>query len=158
MRRADLEVKELSQLEDILKACTAVHLGAADEAGMFIVPLNFGYRLEGEQLTLYVHSAGEGRKVRAFQKGGTVAFEMDCEHALRTADCACDYSYTYRSIMGSGTIRQLTQREEKRVGLNAIMEHMTGRGWEIPEEGIDHTRVFAVAVQEWTGKSNQGRS
>lgn len=105
MRRKDREIRDLDQLEDILKECDAVRIAAQDEAGLFIVPMNFGYRLEGEKLTLFVHSAPEGRKVDAFRQDGMVAFEMDCGHALRTADTACGHSFTYRSIMGSGMIR-----------------------------------------------------
>ena len=65
MRRADKEVKDLEQLEEILRACTAVRIGTRDERGMFIVPMSYGYTLEGEELTLFVHSAPEGRKVSA---------------------------------------------------------------------------------------------
>ena len=84
-----------------------------------------------------------------------VAFEMDCGHALRSADTACSHSFTYRSIMGSGTIRALSDREEKKAGLGAIMEHMTGRDWDFPDESVDRTAVFALEVSQWTGKSNQ---
>ena len=156
MRRADREVTDPKQLEEILRECTAVHIGAQDGAGLFVVPMNYGFHLEGDRLTLYVHSAQEGRKVSAFRAGGTVAFEMDCGHALRTADTACGHSYTYRSIMGSGPIRELTGREEKRSALNAIMAHMTGRdGWDMPDASLDRTAVFAIQADRWTGKSNQ---
>ena len=155
MRRADKEVKDLDQLEEILRACTPEWIGVRDERGMFIVPMSYGYALEGEKLTLFVHSAPEGRKVSAFRAGGEAAFEMDCGHALRPADTACGHSYTYRSIMGSGTIRELTALEEKRTALNAIMVHMTGREWKLPEEQVGRTAVFALRAAEWTGKRNQ---
>lgn len=155
MRRKDREIRDLEQKEAILKGCDAVRIGAQDDQGMFIVPLNFGYRLEGEKLTLFVHSAPAGRKVEAFCKGGSVAFEMDFGHALRSADSPCDHSFTYQSIMGTGVIRALTDREEKKAGLGAIMEHMTGRTWDFPDESVDRTAVFALEVSQWTGKSNQ---
>ena len=155
MRRKDREIRAQEPKEAILKGSDAVRIGAQDDQGMFIVPLNFGYRLEGEKLTLFVHSAPEGRKVDAFRKGGSVAFEMDFGHALRSADTACGHSFTYRSIMGSGTIRALSDREEKKVGLGAIMEHMTGRTWDFPDESVDRTAVFALEVSQWTAKSNQ---
>lgn len=152
MRRADKEVKDLEQLEEILRACTAVRIGAQDEQGMFIVPMNYGYALEGEELTLFVHSAPEGRKVSAFRSGGEAAFEMDCGHALRPAATACGHSFTYRSIMGSGTIRELTEPQEKYEALNAIMRHMTGRNWEMPEPAVARVSVFAIRAERWTGK------
>lgn len=156
MRRADREVTDPKQLEKILRECTAVHIGTQDGAGLFVVPMNYGFHLEGDRLTLYVHSAQEGRKVSAFRAGGTVAFEMDCGHALRTSDTACGHSYTYQSIMGSGAIQELTGREEKRAALGRIMEHMTGRGvWDMPDASLDRTAVFAIQADQWTGKRNQ---
>ena len=152
MRRADKEVKDLEQLEEILRACTAVRIGTRDERGMFIVPMSYGYTLEGEELTLFVHSAPEGRKVSAFRSGGEAAFEMDCGHALRPAATACGHSFTYRSIMGSGTIRELTEPQEKYEALNAIMRHMTGRNWEMTEPAVARVSVFAIWAERWTGK------
>ena len=152
MRRADKEVKDLEQLEEILRACTAVRIGTRDERGMFIVPMSYGYTLEGEELTLFVHSAPEGRKVSAFRSGGEAAFEMDCGHQLMTAEQACSYSCAYRSIMGSGTIRELTEPQEKYEALNAIMRHMTGRNWEMPEPAVARVSVFAIRAERWTGK------
>lgn len=155
MRRAEKEVKDLEQLEEILRDCNTVRIGTQDAEGMFIVPVNYGYDLTEGQLTLYLHSAQEGRKAAAFRRGGAVAFEMDCGHQLMTAEQACSYSCAYRSIMGSGTIRELTALEEKRTALNAIMVHMTGREWKLPEEQVGRTAVFALRAAEWTGKSNQ---
>ena len=69
MRRKDREIQDLEQLESILKECSVVRIAAQDEDGLFIVPVNFGYRLEGEKLTLLIHSAMEGRKVSPSAKG-----------------------------------------------------------------------------------------
>ena len=58
--------------------------------------------------------------------------------------------------MGSGPIRELTGREEKRAALGRIMEHMTGKsGWDMPDASLDRTAVFAIQADQWTGKSNQ---
>lgn len=84
MRRAEKEVKDLEQLEEILRDCNTVRIGTQDAEGMFIVPVNYGYDLTEGQLTLYLHSAREGRKAAAFRRGGAVAFEMDCGHQLMT--------------------------------------------------------------------------
>lgn len=155
MRRKEREIQDPQQLEAILKACSVVRIGAQDEEGLFVVPVNFGYQLEGEKLTLYVHSAMEGRKAAAFRKGGTVAFEMDCGHALRTADTACGHSYTYQSIMGTGMVAEVRDTAEKQRALGVIMAHLTGQAWEVPSQGAERTAVFAIHVTAWTGKANQ---
>ena len=155
MRRKDRELHDPEQLEAILKECSVVRIAAQDQEGLFVVPMNFGYRLEGEKLTLFVHSAPEGRKVSAFRKGGTVAFEMDCGHALRTADTACGHSYTYQSIMGTGTVAEIQDLGEKQQALESIMTHLTGQNWQVPCQGAERTAVFALEASHWTGKANR---
>lgn len=155
MRRKDRELHDPEQLEAILKECSVVRIAAQDQEGLFVVPMNFGYRLEGEKLTLFVHSAPEGRKVSAFRKGGTVAFEMDCGHALRTADTACGHSYTYQSIMGTGTVAEIQDLGEKQQALKSIMTHLTGQNWQVPCQGAERTAVFALEASHWTGKANR---
>ena len=43
-----------------------IHIGNYDEERMYIIPINCCYEYDGEKLTLYVYSARDGRKVRAF--------------------------------------------------------------------------------------------
>ena len=100
MRRTDRELTGISELRAILDQCDAMRIAGQDAEGFFIFPVNFGYTVEGDKLTLYFHSATEGRKARAFAQGCEIAFEMDCGHKLRTADTACGHSFTYRSVMG----------------------------------------------------------
>ena len=52
-------------------------IGAMDEEGMFVVPVNYGFEWEDE-LLLYFHSAKEGRKADAF---------------LTLRDAACDIAH-----------------------------------------------------------------
>lgn len=154
MRRADREIKEEQVFREILNQTQVVRVGYQDQQGMAIVPLNFGAVWEGGLPLLYVHSAKEGRKVSAFSKGGTVAIEMDCGHQVMESERACGYSYRYRSLMGTGTIRLVESMEEKVLGLNTIMEHYSGKRWEFPPEAVDRVAVFAIQLTELTGKEH----
>ena len=154
MRLFKREVKEADKLRQIVEQCDVVRIGAVDEEGMFIVPVNFGYEMEeyaGTQSTenadtrnvgtrdvdvgneeaekkpklrLYFHSAGKGRKAEAFAKNPRVAIEMDCGHELIRGDYACSYSCAFYSIMGNGSVHLVTDREEKVRGLTLLMEHI----------------------------------
>lgn len=42
--------------------------------------------------------------------------------------------------------------QEKYEALNAIMRHMTGRNWEMPEPAVARVSVFAIRAERWTGK------
>ena len=121
MRLAKREVRDFEALRAIVEACDVVRIGAVDESGMFIVPVNFGYEWEdrpdgpGERLrlTLYIHSAAEGRKAESFSRGCDVAIEMDCDGGTIKGDYSCAYSRAYRSIMGMGRIRPIEDAAEK---------------------------------------------
>ncbi len=48
MRLFKREVKDIREIETILKTCDTVRIGAADEDGIFVVPMNYGYELVTE--------------------------------------------------------------------------------------------------------------
>lgn len=80
---------------------------------------------------------------------------MDTDHRLVTADEACGFSFEYSSIIGKGRITVVDDLEEKRHGLDCIMEHMAGGGrWEYPDPMLKLTAVIRLDVEELHAKSN----
>ena len=155
MRLAKREIHDLDQIEAILRKCDVIRIGAVDEEGLFIVPVNYGYEYEKEKgnLKFYIHSAKAGRKADAFAKSPQVAFEMDCNHEIIEGDYACSYSYAYQSLMGKGSIKKLENPEEKTYGLTKIMEHLKpGISMEFLSEMIERTDVYCLEVESFTGK------
>ena len=126
MRRKDREVNEINELLPIIDQCKTCRIAMQDNAGIYIVPLNFGYIYENNQLVLYFHSAKEGRKIYTLKENSNVCFEMDCEHRLITGDTACKYSYSFKSIIGNGTAVFIDDAEEKKSALSILMKHQTG--------------------------------
>lgn len=53
MRRADREIREFDRMLAVADACDCCRLGLLDDAGAYIVPLNFGYEAEGETACAY---------------------------------------------------------------------------------------------------------
>ena len=160
MRLKKREIQDKSILMEIIEACDVVRIGLTDSEGMFIVPVNYGYDLDdcgdGLKLTLYIHGAREGRKAEAFSRNPSVAIEMDYMHEIITGDYTCSYSCAYRSIMGSGTIRELTGEQEKSHALTRIMEHMApGARIEFRPEMLERTGVYRIDVKNFTGKERK---
>ena len=163
MRLNKREIKDPDMLRDIIESCDIVRLGLRDRDGMFIVPVNYGYDIETDgtdlKLTLYIHGAREGRKAEAFAADPSVALEMDCMDGIITGDYTCSYSCAYRSIMGSGTIRELTGEQEKSHALTRIMEHMApGARIEFRPEMLERTGVYRIDVKNFTGKERKMKS
>ena len=160
MRLNKREIKDPDMLRDIIESCDIVRLGLRDRDGMFIVPVNYGYDIEtdgtGLKLTLYIHGAREGRKAEAFAADPSVALEMDCMDGIIPGAYTCSYSCAYRSIMGNGTIRELTGEQEKIHALTRIMEHMApGARIEFRPEMLERTGVYRIDVKNFTGKERK---
>jgi len=152
LRRKDREVTEIKELIQIIDQCKVCRIAIQDSAGLYIVPMNFGYAYENNQLVLLFQSAKDGRKVRALKENSDVCFEMDCEHRLITGDTACQYSYSFKSIIGNGKVVFIDDAEEKKAALSALMKHQTGKDFSFDDKMIDSVLVFKIIVHEFTGK------
>ena len=152
MRRKEFEVTEPEALRAILDECKVCRVAVRDSEGMYIVPMNFGYQMKGQSLTLYFHSAKEGRKVDAFAKDGSVAFEMDCGHELIAREKACAYSYAYKSIIGDGIISTVDDPEQKKETLSILMRHQSGKEFTFTDEMASTVLVFKLESTHYTGK------
>ena len=63
MRRRDREVTDSNEIIHILDTGKVLHLGLVDQGKPYIVPMNYGYILEGNKIVFYLHGALEGRKL-----------------------------------------------------------------------------------------------
>lgn len=157
MRRKEREVHGKENLLAIVSKCHILHIGAADEEGLFIVPVNFGYEWE-EKLKFYIHSAKEGRKAEAFLKNPSVAVELDCEASVIKGDCPCSYSESYQSLMGNGTIRLVEEDSEKEKGLICLMKHNAPEaGGTFVRKMLDAVNVYCIEIDSLTGKERKER-
>lgn len=153
MRRKDREVTDYMKMLEILAGCDCCRIGLVDEGKAYIVPLNFGYENKDGKLTLYFHSANEGKKLDLIHTQSTISFEMDKKHALIEGPIACDYSYNFECIMGQGHIQILDDFEEKVYGLEKIMAHYTkGQTWTFKEAHVNAVTVFKLEVTTWSCK------
>lgn len=156
MRRNDREVTDSARIDEILRACDCCRLGFADGGNCYIVPLNFGFCWEGESRVFYFHGAAEGRKLDLARRCGRAAFELDTGHQLRVGDKGCSCTMGFQSVMGEGTIEILTDREEKRRGLEVILEQNSGRsGWTFPDKAVDETAVLRLRVESISCKVHE---
>lgn len=77
MRRKDREVTSFGEIIKIVDECEIVRLGLSDGDYPYIVPVNFAYKTESEQLYLYIHGAMAGRKYELLKRNPHCSFEMD---------------------------------------------------------------------------------
>lgn len=148
MRRADRELTDKIELENIIRSARVCRLAMVDEGEPYIVPLNFGYC----DSTFYFHSAPQGRKIRLLRQATKVCFEIDGEHELVTADSPCNWGMRYASIIGYGVPRFIEGFEEKCAALSIIMAQFSDETFTFSEQAVAATAVFSVDITSMTGK------
>ena len=152
MRRTDREVRDISEMEGILRQCKTCHVAMVDAGRSYVVPLSFGYRLEGGALTLYFHSAHEGRKLDILRQGPEVCFEISREGEPATPETPCNSGYYYASVIGTGSAVFLDDVNEKCAALSAIVRHQSGSEAAFTRAQADTVCVFQIVSTEFTGK------
>ena len=86
MRRKDREVLGDENIVKIIEQCTTCHVAMTDEADAstpYVIPLSFGYSLDGGVLELYFHCAHVGKKLDCIRKNPNVAFSMCIENRIK---------------------------------------------------------------------------
>jgi hypothetical protein len=135
------------ECEALLARAEVLRLGLADADGPYVVPVNHGYH-DGR---IYVHGAAEGRRIDAVRGGARVCFEADeCE--IVRSDRACGFTARFRSVIGYGTARVLSDEAEKRRGLDVLMHHHGAEAGGYDERVLDVTSVIEIVVESMDGK------
>ena len=156
MRRSDREVIDLSRILEIIEGCDCCRLGLVDDGRAYIVPLNFGYEVDGGKLTLYFHSAREGRKLDLIRATRYASFEMDTAHELVEAEKACGYSFLYSSVMGGGSIELIEDYDGKLHALRRIMKHCAGDAeYEFDRDMVERVAILKLVADELTSKEHR---
>ncbi len=151
MRKAEREIKDQRELEDVIRRAEVCRLAMIDDGVPYIVPMNFGYR-DG---TFYFHCAREGRKLDILRKHPRVCFELEADVRLARGDDPCKWSTSYESIIGWGVADIIVDEEEARKGLEVLMSHYTEGPFDFDPRSLSLTAVIKVKAERMTGKRSK---
>lgn len=152
MTRREFEVTDPIQIQHILDESKVLHLGLVDDGMPYIVPMNYGYRLEAGKLTLYLHSAAKGYKLDVIAKNPVCCFEMECGLEPFEGKIACQYGVSYYSLMGRGTACIVQDADEKMEAMSILMKTQTGKDFEFNERLVSIVSVIRIDVSDYTAK------
>jgi len=153
MRRKDREVTDPEQIKRILDGCKTCHLAMADNGTPYVVPLNYAYTMEGGAITLFFHSAKEGRKIGILRRNDAVCFEMCIEGELvHPSESPCDSGYYFSSIIGFGRAMFVDDIDEKRSALSLLVKQQLGADADFTPAQAESVCVFKVVSTDFTGK------
>ena len=150
MRKAGREIKKIEEIADVLSRCDTIRLGINDADAPYIVPLSFGYELQGERIAVYFHGAKAGRKAELLKALPRVCVEADLCHGF-PANERGGYTCDYESVIGYGTV-ELLEGEEALKGIRLLLEHCGIQAEACPEDAMAITAVNRVILDEISGK------
>lgn len=154
MRRAEREVTDLKEIERMLDEARVCRLAVFDGAFPYIIPMCFGYTLEGDHLELYFHCAAKGKKLDLIKENSNAAFEIDSMYEIIPGDIACNYSAAYESITGKGSI-DIISGIEKITGLNTIMLKYAGSSeHKYSEQMLNSVVILKLDVRSFCCKAH----
>ena len=152
MTKRELQITDLNQIRAILDTAKVLRLGLAVNNEPYVVPMNYGYTLEGGKLTLYLHSAVRGKKLDMLQANPRVFFELDCDLKPFEGVKPCQYGLSYSSIMGRGQASLVEDPEEKMQAMTVLMKTQTGKDFSFNEQLVSIVAVVRIDVAEFTAK------
>ncbi len=157
MRRSDREVKNFDDMIKIMEKCDVCRIALNDDGYPYILPLNFGMKVENNVVELFFHGANEGTKYDLIHADNRASFEMDCEHKLITEEELGNCTMEYESVIGQGHIEILSE-EEKYDALCVLMKHYHPEEFLFDKSIMPRTTVFKLVVENMTGKVRMRRN
>lgn len=154
MRRDEREVCGKEEIFDILSRCDTVRIAMNGGDYPYVIPMTFGCELKNDEIIIYFHSAGAGRKWEILNKDPKVCVEADLYYRVKKCDNG-DITAVYESVIGTGDAELLTEQIDKVNALKVMLEHYKESGFPVTScKGLTQVEVFRVVLKEVSGKRN----
>ena len=141
LRKKERKITDLSKKRRILKKGKYSTVALCRNNEPYAVTLNYGYDEQGN--CLYFHSALKGLKLEFLKHNSNVCATIIED--LGYVEGQCDHRY--RSLVLWGTMSMVNDPEEKRHGMNILLEHLERHPEEIKKRTLSKQDVYQkVAV------------
>lgn len=141
---------------DILDAGKVCHVGFTLEEQPYVVPMS--YARMGDQLL--IHGSIASRLVKNLAAGLRCCVTVTHFDGLVYARSTFNSSMNYRSVMVFGVARPITDPDEKRSGIQALVDHlMPGRRADLRKsttKELNATSLLALPIETFSSKCRIG--
>ena len=155
MRRTDREITDLGEIRAILERARVLRLGLNAEEEPYVVPMHYGFTLEGGRLSFYTHCAKEGRKLELLRRDARVFVEIDTDEALLPASSACAWGAAYACVMARGRAFIVEDSEEKAAALALLMKTQTGKDYAVTPAMTAAVTVLRIDAEAFSAKARR---
>jgi nitroimidazol reductase NimA-like FMN-containing flavoprotein (pyridoxamine 5'-phosphate oxidase superfamily) len=150
--------REDDWIRAFLRTAQVGHIASALDGQPFITPSLFWF--DEEKHCIVFHSNITGRIRSNIETNPRVCFEASEMGKLLPSNVALEFSLQYRSVIVFGAVRLITDPADARRALYGLIQKyfpamQAGREYrEITERELKRTSVYAIQIQEWSGKEN----
>ena len=150
--------KDDAWIRENINTFKAGHFATSVDGQPYINTSTFWYDEAQHQIVFHSNLAGRIRS--NIEYNPKVSFEASVLGQLLPSNVALEFSLQYRSIVAFGTARLVTEPAEMRRLLYGLIskyfpELKVGQEYrEINDKELRATSVYAVKIEEWSGKEN----
>jgi uncharacterized protein len=155
MRHKDREIVDRELIDSIIRSGTVMRLALSRYDQPYLVPVCFGY----DGTRLFFHTGLRGQKVDFLRANPRVCFEFEGPSgALPHDSLGCKWSFSYRTVIGTGLAVEIQDPHERGRGLDQIMRQYSGKAdWVYDPAALARTLIWRIDVVAMTGRQyNQG--
>ena len=141
-----------------LRTAKVGHIASSRDGQPFLNPSTFWFDEDNHQIIF--HSNVTGRVCSNLASNPKVCFEASELGKMLPSNVALEFSLQYRSVIVFGTARLVTDEVEARRVLYGLIQKyfpkmQSGKEYrEITDKELRHTSVYAIQIEEWSGKEN----
>lgn len=150
------EITDFDEINRVLSSSRVCRIALINGEWPYIVPMCFGYNLEGGKLELFFRCEEKGKKMDLIKNNSYAAFEIDKLYDMVKSDKFYGFSApSYHSITGTGVI-EVTTGIEKITSLDFIMKkygEFPDKG-KLPEQLLNAFAVLKLTAGEFCCKEH----
>jgi nitroimidazol reductase NimA-like FMN-containing flavoprotein (pyridoxamine 5'-phosphate oxidase superfamily) len=149
------------QAAEILLEGQVAHVGFVEDGQPYVIPM--GYHFDAAKPDrMYLHGSPESRAMKHLASGAAVCATVTLLDGLVYSRTALYHSMNYRSVVGFGHGRTVTDEQTQR----RVFQAMVGRYFAGRKEGVDYsaptaeqlgaTALVELVMDEWSAKAREG--
>ena len=150
------EITDFDTIDRVLNSSRVCRIALMNGEHPYIIPMCFGYDLEGGKLELYFRCEEKGKKLDLIKQNNNAAFEIDKLYDIVKREEFYGFSApSFHSITGTGEIEVITGIE-KITGLEFIMKkygEFTDNA-KLPEQVLNSIAVLKLTADEFCCKAH----
>ena len=152
VRKTESEITNQSELLDILRRGKYTTISMCRDNEPYLVTLSYGY--EEKKNSLYFHAALEGLKLEFIKQNPNVCGTVIEDKGYKKDEC----EQKYRSVIYRGKMYIVENLEEKKHGLDVLLNHLEENIEPIKKRNVlddnsyNKVTILRLDIEEITGK------